>query len=97
MKKNIAVLDFFSKWSILIKAYIPRWEVLMVSGEGAAEETVMSEAVLMFTQCKIAMAQKFRDGINYRDIVEFEKKLEQIDRALASEEKKLKRSLCKND
>jgi len=68
----------------------------MSLANGAAEETVMSEAVLMFTQCKLDMAQKFRDGINYGDIIEFEKKLEQIDRALACEEKKLKRSIVKN-
>ena len=67
----------------------------MSSVDGATEETIMAEAVLLFTQCKLEMAQKFRDGIHYRDILEFEKKLEQIDRALASEEKKLKRSILK--
>jgi hypothetical protein len=57
------------------------------------EEKILAEALFEFTECKLEIARKFRDGIGYGDILEFEKKLVQIDKALAKEEKKLKRSL----
>ena len=57
------------------------------------DEKFMAEKLLEYTECKLAMARKFRDGLGYSDILYFEKKLELIDRALAKEEKKLKRAL----
>lgn len=57
------------------------------------EERMMAEMVLEYTECKLAMAKKFRDGLAYADILDFQKRLEQLDRAFAREEKKLKRSL----
>lgn len=57
------------------------------------EERLMAEMVLAYTECKLAMAKKFRDGLAYADILDFQKRLEQLDRAFAREEKKLKRSL----
>ena len=58
------------------------------------EERMMAEMVLEYTECKLAMAKKFRDGLAYADILDFEKQLARIDRALAKEERKLRRSLA---
>lgn len=59
------------------------------------EKDVLSakEAMLLFTEIKMEMAGKFRQGISYEDFVEFEKRLELIDRALLSESNKIKENL----
>ena len=59
------------------------------------EERMMAEMVLAYTECKLAMAKKFRDGLAYADVLDFEKQLARIDQALAREEKKLRRAIAR--
>ena len=66
---------------------------MAAEASGEKDEKFMAEVVLEYTECKLAMAKKFRDGLAYADILDFQKRLEQLDRAFAREEKKLKRSL----
>jgi hypothetical protein len=42
-----------------------------------------AEAVLLFTELKIKIASRFREGIEYKDFLEFEEQLDLIDRSLA--------------
>ena len=67
---------------------------MAAEASGEQDEKFMAEVVLEYTECKLAMAKKFRDGLAYADILDFEKQLARIDRALAKEERKLKRSLA---
>ena len=64
---------------------------MAADASGDKDEKLMAEVVLEYTECKLAMARKFRDGLAYTDILDFEKQLARIDRALAKEEKKLAR------
>ena len=68
---------------------------MAAEASGDKEEKFMAEMVLEYTECKLAMAKKFRDGLAYADVLDFEKQLDRIDRALAREEKKLKRAIAR--
>ena len=68
---------------------------MAAEASGDKEEKFMAEMVLEYTECKLAMAKKFRDGLAYADVLDFEKQLDRIDRALAREENKLKRAIAR--
>ncbi len=51
------------------------------------------DALLLYTQTKIDMANKFREGITIRDFVEFEKRLTMVDEVLSDAAFSLKQNL----
>lgn len=52
------------------------------------------EAVLLYTHTKIELAQRIREGICYAEFIAYEEKLQQIDKILKREEKRLEKELC---
>jgi hypothetical protein len=55
------------------------------------------EAVLLYTHTKIELAKRIREGINYTEFLAYEEKLQQIDKILKREEKRLKKQLISSD
>lgn len=53
----------------------------------------MHEALLMYTHAKIEIVQCIKNGISYSDLIQFEEKLEKIDRVLRRTEKELENKI----
>ncbi len=59
-------------------------------------ELTLNEALLMYTEAKLEIAAKFREGISCNDFSEFEKKIDMIDKVLQREALKLEELLQKD-
>ncbi|MBN1500824.1 MAG: hypothetical protein JW982_11740 [Spirochaetes bacterium] len=56
-------------------------------------EITLNEALLMYTEAKLEIAAKFREGISYNDFSEFEKRIDFIDGILQREAQRLQKKL----
>lgn len=53
----------------------------------------LNEALLKYTEIKVEMAKKFRDGITYEDFYKFERQLDEIDKILQCQASRLIRDI----
>lgn len=57
------------------------------------DELSLREALLVYTQTKLNIVNKFRKGISRDDFADFEKKLTKIDKILRRYERKLQKEI----
>ncbi|MBN2435632.1 MAG: hypothetical protein JXK07_10245 [Spirochaetes bacterium] len=58
-----------------------------------AQPDDLHEAVLLYTHTKIELAKRIKEGISYTEFLDYEKKLEQIDRILKKAERQLEKEV----